>query len=181
MKGTQRSRTGAVMVALLALAVAMVVGCGGGKGGSASSIASRPALTQPEQDAANRYFDGSDHVNTTARLCAGPALVKAFGIARLDEITKGAAATEAEANTLFDVHSGCVKLNGLVSNALLGDMRRTTEQAQCVHDKGLTKDDVKPLLVAAFRRATPPPLSAAAQTKHQTAVATCIPGSGTTR
>jgi hypothetical protein len=162
-------------VVIVALAVVLFVGCGD-SGASDESTGPSPSLTTEEQAAMSRYVLDADHVNAGARQCAGATIVKRLGPTRLDELTKGGAATAEEADVLFDQFAKCVKWNGLVTNALLGDLRRTQEQAACVLDKGVTVDDAKPLAVAAFRRQTSPALSSAARQRYQQALAACIPG-----
>ena len=158
------------------LCATLLVGCGGadsGKSNSSSNAAT--SLTTEEQAAVSRYVVDADHVNTTARNCAGPSIVKNVGASRLDEFTKGAPATEKEAALLFDLFANCVKWNGLLLNAMMANLRRTDDQAKCVHEKGPTNDDVKPLAMAVFQKKAAPPLSASAQKKYQDALAQCIP------
>jgi hypothetical protein len=176
--------------ACVALCATLIVGCG--DGGTAaeqpapsteappgSSTAPAPttgdsSLTAEERAALSRYIADSDHVNATARNCAGASIVASLGARRLDEFTEGAAATETEANFLFDQYSKCVKWSGVVINALMGSLRHTEAQARCVIEKGPTDDDVKPLVVAAFQRTAAPPLSAEARLRYQDAIAQCV-------
>ena len=167
--------------AIVAVCAVVIVSCGDSGGSEGNATPPAVSLTSEEQAAVSRYVVEGDHVNTVARNCAGGKIVKDFGALRLDELTKGAAATEKEASVLFDLFAVCVKLNGIVMNTLMANVRRTTDQANCVHDNGLVNDDVKPLYVAAFERKTAPPLSATAQKRYQDALAKCIPQSTTTR
>ena len=161
--------------AVVAVCAAVIVGCGDTAGSQSDATQPAPSLTAEEQAAVSRYVVDGDHVNAGARNCAGAKIVKSLGAPRLDELTKGAAATERESGVLFDLFADCVKMNGLVMNSLMANVRRTTEQAKCVQDKGLTNDDVKPLYVAAFERKTTPSLSGTAQQRYQDALAQCIP------
>jgi hypothetical protein len=88
---------------IVTLCATLIVGCGGGNSSASNNSTTAEAsatttavisLTSEEQAAVSRYVVDADHVNTSARNCAAASIVKNVGTSRMDEFTKGAAATE---------------------------------------------------------------------------------------
>lgn len=93
----------------------------------------------------------------------------------MDELTNGAAATEREASVLFDALGECIPWNAYVMNAMMGSAKPTAAQTKCVHERGITTADAKPIALALLQRKPAPKLSAEADSKFREALTRCIP------